>query len=466
MKHRLSYTNVRTAVLAAGLALAFLAGCDDNNRYPSALRYPERTDILVKDPPTTDFRTAPASPGQFDEAIKKAAEAKVFPSVDLTAKDDQGKLVITKEERGQLRAALLEVFGTPAAPSVDPIDPDRASAKQADEAKENAKVYAQTLADNMQGFGVTEEDIDLLFIDAETLSKGAGDLRRRTLVKGSELYRRHCLHCHGLAGDGRGPTGAWVDPHPRDYRQGMFKFLSTGKALVGTGKPRKDDLLRTLEKGIDGTSMPAFGLLPRRELEQLASYVIHLSIRGEAEYQTLYTLAKNKASIPEDDDGVKKFAYQQAALLTSQWALASKQEANKPPAYPYGDDSDKEQVAESIRRGHQLFLNKGVCITCHYDYGRQSAYRYDAWGTMVRPRNLTDPSYRGGRRPIDIYWRISGGIPPSGMSKLPDGTTEQETWDLVNFVQAMPYPAMLPKDVREKVYPTPAPAREHASANR
>ncbi|MFO0843131.1 MAG: c-type cytochrome [Gemmataceae bacterium] len=463
--HRLSYTKVRTVTLAVGLGLALLAGCDENGRYPADLRYPERTDVLVKDPPTTDFRTPPAPPGRFEERIKKAAEEKVFPSVDPLGKDDQGKPLITREERAQLRAALEEIFGTPAAPSVEPIDPDRAPTKKADEAKENAKVYAEALAANMQTFDVKEEDIDVLFVDAETLSKGAGDVRRRTLAKGSELYRRHCLHCHGVAGDGRGPTGAWVDPHPRDYRQGMFKFLSTNKAQVGTGKPRKDDLLRTLDKGIDGTSMPAFGLLPRRELEQLASYVIHLSLRGQVEYETLYTLVKNRASIPEGDDGVKRFVYQQAALLTSQWALMTKLEVNKPPAYPYGDDSDKEKTAESIRRGHQLFLNKGICITCHYDYGRQSAYRYDTWGTVVRPRNLTDPSYRGGRRPIDIYWRISGGIPPSGMSKLPDGTTEQETWDLVNFVQALPYPAMLPKDVREKVYPTPG-AKEHASATR
>jgi mono/diheme cytochrome c family protein len=465
VKHRLSYPNVRSAVLAAGLVLAFLAGCDDDGRYPAALRYPERTDVLVKDPPTTDFRTPPAPPGQLDERIKKDAAGKIFPSVDPEAKDDKGQPVITKDDRRQIRAALEEIFGTPAKPSVEPADPERAGGRKADEARENAKLYSQALAEQMQQFGVTEEDVDVLFVDAETLSKGAGDVRRRTLARGSELYRRHCLHCHGLAGDGRGPTGAWVDPHPRDYRQGMFKFLSTNKAQAGTGKPRKDDLLRTLEKGIDGTSMPAFGLLPRRELEQLVSYVIHLSLRGETEYQTLYTLAKNRASIPDENEGgLKKFVYQQAALLTAQWAMMSKLEPNKPPAYPY-DDADKEQMAESIRRGHQLFLNKGVCITCHYDYGRQSAYRYDTWGTMVKPRNLTEGNYRGGRRPIDIYWRISGGIAPSGMSKLPDGTSEQETWDLVNFVQALPYPAMLPKDIREKVYPTPA-AKEHASATR
>ena len=39
-----------------------------------------------------------------------------------------------------------------------------------------------------------------------------------TLAEGSKLYRQHCLHCHGLEGNGRGPTGYWVNPPPRDYR--------------------------------------------------------------------------------------------------------------------------------------------------------------------------------------------------------------------------------------------------------
>ena len=28
----------------------------------------------------------------------------------------------------------------------------------------------------------------------------------------------------------------------------------------------------------------------------------------------------------------------------------------------------------------------------------------------------------------------------------------KDLWDVVNFVQALPYPAMLPPDIREKVY--------------
>ena len=65
-----------------------------------------------------------------------------------------------------------------------------------------------------------------------------------TLERGSRLYRVHCLHCHGVAGDGRGPTARWVNPHPRDYRQGLFKFVSVNQTK-GPQPPRRDDLLRS-----------------------------------------------------------------------------------------------------------------------------------------------------------------------------------------------------------------------------
>ena len=47
------------------------------------------------------------------------------------------------------------------------------------------------------------------------------------LKDGRNLYMQHCLHCHGVSGDGAGPTAKFLNPRPRDYRQGIFKFKST-----------------------------------------------------------------------------------------------------------------------------------------------------------------------------------------------------------------------------------------------
>jgi mono/diheme cytochrome c family protein len=58
----------------------------------------------------------------------------------------------------------------------------------------------------------------------------------------------------------------------------------------------------------------------------------------------------------------------------------------------------------------------------------------------ISPRNLRLGNFRGGRRPIDIYQRITSGIqgtPMPGNTKL----TEAETWGLVAYVLSLPYEA-------------------------
>src|SRR4051812_45377990 len=141
-------------------------------------------------------------------------------------------------DRTRLAGALNNIFGTPAGPRVQ-------------------------MPEN--------EDTAITRYQIETLK-----LTPAVLAQGRIEYRRYCMQCHGIARDGRGPTGPWVHPHPRDYRQGLFKFISTAE-----GKPRRDDLFRILKTGVEGTSMPSFALLGDEALEALVSYVIHLSLRGE-----------------------------------------------------------------------------------------------------------------------------------------------------------------------------------------
>ncbi len=93
------------------------------------------------------------------------------------------------------------------------------------------------------------------------------------------LFRLHCVHCHGITGDGMGPTALFLKPYPRDYREGLYKFKSTPSNYP----PTDDDLVRTLQEGIHGTAMPSFKLLPQAEIEALVEYVKYLSLRGQTE---------------------------------------------------------------------------------------------------------------------------------------------------------------------------------------
>ena len=43
-------------------------------------------------------------------------------------------------------------------------------------------------------------------------------------AKGGEVYKLYCQSCHGETGDGQGPVGKALNPAPRDFRKGDFKY--------------------------------------------------------------------------------------------------------------------------------------------------------------------------------------------------------------------------------------------------
>lgn len=392
----------RVLALTIPCLAALLSGCVEDEPYPAHIEYPLRSDPIVVDVPKSQPWDT-SRPGQLDANIARFREGDLGGStLDPNA--------LSAKDRAEIEKALSAIFGKPAAPSVKLDD---------SEAKDVVK-----------------------------------NLKLDDLEKGSKVYRRHCMHCHGVTGDGRGPTAPWINPHPRDYRLGLFKFISADSALGGARKPRRADIRRTLEHGIEGTSMPSFSLLEEDEKEALISYVIHLSLRGEAEQNTM------KAILKKEDLGGSirdKVAEETMTVLLGGWAK-SNATGIEPAPYPY-KKGDREQLAASIRRGFTTFTDpkgQGSCIKCHVDFGRQAPFRYDSWGSLVRPANLTAGVYRGGRRPIDLYWRISGGIPGAEMPKAEFEQGKDKSinpfWDVVNFLQALPYPQMLPEDVRDRIY--------------
>ncbi|MCH8923163.1 MAG: c-type cytochrome [Planctomycetes bacterium] len=130
-------------------------------------------------------------------------------------------------------------------------------------------------------FGTPDEPFVLAEsgLDIAKIQMAAGPVRSDQFGRETGLYRRHCAHCHGTTGDGLGPTALLLNPYPRDYRQGKFKFKSTERAA----KPTDDDLERVLRQGVQGTAMPMFGLLPDAQIKALVEYVKYLSMRGQTE---------------------------------------------------------------------------------------------------------------------------------------------------------------------------------------
>jgi hypothetical protein len=98
-----------------------------------------------------------------------------------------------------------------------------------------------------------------------------------------------------------------------------------------------------------------------------------------------------------------------------------------------------------------------------YDEKTLEAWRtsLDDWKQPLRPNNLNMGVYKGGRRPIDIYWRIAKGINGALMPAHDTILTPEQIWDVVNFVLALPSEPKLLEDVKPPAG-TAAPA--HAVA--
>jgi mono/diheme cytochrome c family protein len=315
-------------------------------------------------------------------------------------------------------------------------------------------------------FGPSPEAIK---IPAEFALPGVTEPQGRLPGRGLALYRRHCQHCHGASGDGDGPTATLIFPRPRDFRRGLFKFTST---RVGA-KPTRDDLVRTIRLGLQGTAMPAFdALMTTPELDQTAFYVAWLGARGEVEQKLIDEAVLR--DVPDPDPLPAGVVKNVAEVVFRQWKAAPKQVVAPPTAPP-------PPSRESILRGRDLFLsrnatgNKADCVSCHGPLGRGDGpdfpgrevfdriiiegegvghldpktqqlwlNAHDDWGQPIRMFDLNSGLFKGGRRPIDLYWRIANGINGSKMPAHFLLLEPASIWDLVNFVQALPAePALL-----------------------
>lgn len=50
---------------------------------------------------------------------------------------------------------------------------------------------------------------------------------------GKATFEANCASCHGMTGKGDGPVGAALQPPPRDFSKGDFKFDGNGDGKLG-----------------------------------------------------------------------------------------------------------------------------------------------------------------------------------------------------------------------------------------
>ncbi len=250
-----------------------------------------------------------------------------------------------------------------------------------------------------------------------------GIVDEASVVAGDEQYQRHCVGCHGRDGDGAGPGARYLDPRPRNFRSGMFKFTSTETGR----KPRRADLYRTITRGLGGSSMPEFRLLSEELRWDLVEYVLWISIRGEFE-QSMLDWAWADEELPDPDEV--------AESVLERWSEAETRAVYPPISQP--PDS-----VESIARGREVYLDTSSanCISCHGPTGRGDGVAAgdfdDDWGYPIVPRDLTTGQFRAGDEPADLYRSIATGVNGTPMTSFGGALTPEEIWDLVHYVQSL-----------------------------
>jgi mono/diheme cytochrome c family protein len=249
---------------------------------------------------------------------------------------------------------------------------------------------------------------------------GSPETSTAHLRRGAELYARYCVQCHGVSGDGNGVAAKFLVPKPRNYQLGIFKFTST---TYGS-KPLREDLIRTVKRGIRGTSMPAFPLLPPRDLEAVVDYVVALTRRGELESKL--------AEAAEFDDQIEEAKVPElVAEIVGKWQAARSQVVYPSSPMPIFTRANVDQ-------GKTAFLSIG-CSKCHGEDGRgmmASNVGTDAWGNPTKAADLTSGMLRGGTEPLDIYRHIDAGINGTPMPSFKDTlkAKPEMAWNLVSYV--------------------------------
>ncbi|HLF87692.1 MAG TPA: cytochrome c, partial [Anaerolineales bacterium] len=96
-------------------------------------------------------------------------------------------------------------------------------------------------------------------------------------ANGEAIYQERCVFCHGENGDGNGAVAKYLNPRPRDFTSGQFKFRTTASGEL----PLREDVINIVKKGVRGTAMPNWeGILADAEIEAVVDYITQNFVPG------------------------------------------------------------------------------------------------------------------------------------------------------------------------------------------
>lgn len=231
----------------------------------------------------------------------------------------------------------------------------------------------------------------ILFFAAVVFSVSSASAE--SALDGRELYKMYCLGCHGEKGDGVTAGAKSMAVKPRDFTKGIFKFKSTPHGSL----PTDDDLLKSVSRGLPGSTMPSFGYLPEAERRAILKYVKNFSSRWKKE--------------------------KPGEILVI------------PPVPKYVD------TKRSRRRGKRVFFGSGGCMVCHGSkgdgHGAMSEILIDTWGNAVTPVDFTKGVFRAGGEPEDLFRTLKIGIEGTAMPSFRFILRDEDIWNIISYLRSL-----------------------------
>ncbi len=205
--------------------------------------------------------------------------------------------------------------------------------------------------------------------------------------RGKKTFLIHCAHCHGLAGDGQGWDGQYLNPQPADFREMASKQMTP---------EAQGEHMAKVTFGIQDTAMPDWGeFLPWQDRWDAIKYLMGSWMAGMPSTGSTY----GSGQVPVN-----------YVTLSSDVYIS-------------------EGHTISVTQGADLYAQ--TCATCHGDQGQG-----DGPGTQGSASG-SPAAFPSGMGEGYIYWRIWEGVPESIMPPFQWYLSGNDVWDITLYLKEL-----------------------------